>query len=182
MSSGIFLDTRAVFPNAGVRVQDCIMDRFYQFLIEFVARGFGAFDGFSDFYNFLYFIRLVSTGIVLDTRAVFPNAGVGGQDVHCGPILNILVEFVCLDFGAFDGFSDFYNFWCFYWFRSVGYLLYWLRGVRGWCESESSFGHMVFGPSVDSRGAGFLSRDLYRILVDAHFCNRLYKPSGGNHG
>ena len=60
-----------------------------------MGRNFRAFDGFSDFYGFSYFIRLTSARIVLDTRAVFPNAGLRGQDVHYGMILMIVVEFVC---------------------------------------------------------------------------------------
>lgn len=45
----------------------------------------------------------MSSGIVLDTRVVFPNAGVIVQESHSNPILTIFVEFVGRDVGLILG-------------------------------------------------------------------------------
>ena len=60
--------------------------------------------GLSDLVCFPGYFGLVSSDIVLDTRAVFPNSGLIFQDLHYGPAM----AFVCRICGA--------GFWCFWGF------------------------------------------------------------------
>ena len=72
---------------------------------------------FSDFSVFRLEYGLVSSWIVLGTRAVFPNAGWRVHDLHYGPILAIYFLNRGPGFRRIYGFSDFFGFlwisaWC----------------------------------------------------------------------
>ena len=105
MSSGIVLDTSAVFTNAGL----IVLDLHSGLMFVNVGRIVGP-DLFVDFRIFGFIslfcleFGLVSPFVVPCTRSVFSNAGRTVQDLHHGSILIILVVFAGRNFAAFSVF------------------------------------------------------------------------------